>query len=342
MKISMRNRGVERPMAHTVTYSEALNEALREEMDRDEDVFVVGEDLGDYGGLFRVTKGLQQEFGKLRVVDTPISENGIIGFGVGSAIVGLRPVAEILYIDFMTLAMDQVVNQAAKYRYMTGNRAHVPLVIRTQGGTGRRNAAQHSQSLESWFVHVPGLKVLMPSNPADAKGLLKSAIRDNDPVLFIEHKNLYFKRGKVADGEHLVPIGRAATVREGRDVTLVATSWMVERSMTAAEDMQCEGISVEVIDPRTLKPLDVDAIVDSVRKTKRAVIVHEACKMAGYGAELASCIMEEAFDHLSAPVIRVGGADVPIPYAEPLENASIPQVQDIVQAVRTAFNYKKH
>jgi pyruvate/2-oxoglutarate/acetoin dehydrogenase E1 component len=317
-----------------ISYSEALNEALREEMKRDENVYVLGEDLGDYGGLFRVTKDLQKEFGKIRVLDTPISENGIIGFGVGSAITGLRPVAEILYIDFITLAMDQIVNQAAKYRYMTGNQYHVPMVIRTQGGTGRRNAAQHSQSLESWFIHVPGLKVVMPSNPEDAKGLLKTAIRDDDPVLFIEHKNLYFKRGPVPEGEYTVPIGKARVIREGTDVTIIATSWMVEKAIQAADQLEKEGVSLEIIDPRSLQPLDVATIGNSVKKTHRALVVHEACTVGGFGAEVASKIMETQFNSLEAPVGRVGGAFVPIPYSAPLENASIPQLENIIAAAR--------
>jgi len=323
-----------------MSYSEALNEALREEMQRDENVYLLGEDLGDYGGLFRVTKDLQKEFGKMRVVDTPISESGIIGFGVGSAITGLRPVAEILYIDFITLAMDQVVNQAAKYRYMTGNQVHVPLVIRTQGGTGRRNAAQHSQSLESWFVHVPGLKVVMPSNPEDAKGLLKTAIRDDDPVLFIEHKNLYFKRGPVPEGEYMIPIGKATVFKEGKDVTIIATSWMMEKTIQAADQLEKEGISVEIIDPRTLQPLDIETIDSSVDKTGCVVIVHEACTTGGFGAEVASRIMETHFASLKAPIERVGGAFVPIPYSAPLENASIPQIENIMSAVKRVFSYR--
>jgi pyruvate/2-oxoglutarate/acetoin dehydrogenase E1 component len=322
-----------------MSYSEALNEALREEMQRDENVYLLGEDLGDYGGLFRVTKDLQKEFGKMRVVDTPISESGIIGFGVGSAITGLRPVTEILYIDFITLAMDQVVNQAAKYRYMTGNQVHVPLVIRTQGGTGRRNAAQHSQSLESWFVHVPGLKVVMPSNPEDAKGLLKTAIRDDDPVLFIEHKNLYFKRGPVPEGEYMIPIGKATVFKEGKDVTIIATSWMMEKTIQAADQLEKEGISVEIIDPRTLQPLDIETIDSSVDKTGCVVIVHEACTTGGFGAEVASRIMETHFASLKAPIERVGGAFVPIPYSAPLENASIPQTENIMSAVKRVFSY---
>lgn len=321
-----------------ITYSEALNEALREEMRRDRSVFLLGEDLGAYGGLFRVTKGLQEEFGKKRVLDTPISENSIVGFGVGSAVSGLRPVAEILYVDFMTLAMDQVVNQAAKYRYMTGNQVHVPLVIRTQGGTGRRNAAQHSQSLESWFIHVPGLKVVMPSTPEDAKGLLKSAIRDDDPVLFIEHKNLYFKKGSVPDEEYTVPIGSARVMRAGGDVTLIATSWMVEKALAAADELSAEGIDVEVIDPRTLNPLDLETILCSIRKTRRAVVVHEACRTGGFGAELSSRVTEQVFDSLVAPVARVCGADVPVPYAAVLEKASIPQVDDIKESVTAVLS----
>jgi len=317
-----------------ISYSNALNEALKEEMSRDNNVLQIGEDLGDYGGLFRVTKGHQKEFGKLRVLDTPIAENSIVGLALGAALLGLRPVVEILYIDFITLAMDQIVNQAAKVRYMTGNQFHAPMVIRTQGGTGRRNAAQHSQSLETWFTHVPGLKVVMPSDPADAKGLLKSAVREDDPVIFIEHKNLYFKRGPVPEEEYTIPIGKAEIKREGKDVTIIAYSWMVEKAKQAAAELEEKGISTEIVDLRTLIPLDIELIVQSVQKTGRVVIVHEAVKTSGFGAEIACSIYEHVSEGLKAPIRRVCGVGVPIPYSASLEDASIPQVKNIVDAVQ--------
>ena len=319
-------------------YWRALNEALREEMQRDERVFLMGEDIarwGAGGGIFGVTRNLVNEFGPDRVRDTPISEEGIVGIGVGAAVTGMRPVIEIMYIDFLTLAMDQVVNQAAKMRYMFGGKAKVPLVIRTQEGAGRGNAAQHSQSLEAWFVHVPGLKVVVPSTPADAKALLKSAIRDDNPVIFIEHKLLYATRGPVPDGEYTIPLGVADIKRPGRDVTFVGIHTLVHRGLAAAEKLAQEGIEVEVIDPRTLYPLDIETIVRSVKKTGRLVIGHEAPQRGGVAAEIAMQVMEQAFDYLDAPIVRVCGANCPIPYNQTLERAAIPQEEDIIRAIKS-------
>jgi len=317
-----------------ITYAQALNEALREEMERDPHVFILGEDVGRHGGVFTVTKGLIDQFGGERVRNTPISECAIVGAALGAAVVGCRPVAEIMYVDFMTIAMEMIVNQAAKIRYMFGGKAKVPMVVRTQGGGGRGNAAQHSQSLEAWFVHVPGLKVVMPATPYDAKGLLKSAIRDDNPVIFLENKNLYFRKGPVPEGEYTIPLGVADIKRPGSDVTVVATSRMVGEALAAAEVLAESGIDVEVIDPRTLAPLDMGTIIASVKKTHRAVIVHEACTTCGIGAEIGMRIMEEAFDYLDAPVKRVAAVDVPVPYNRILEDAALPNVEDIIRGVR--------
>jgi len=314
-------------------YREALNEALHEEMARDPSVCVLGEDVGRYGGPFQVTRGLFDKYGEKRMRDTPISEEGFSGVAVGAAMTGLRPVAEILYIDFSTLAMDQIVNQAAKARYMFGGKARVPLVIRTQGGGGRGNAAHHSQSLEMWYVHVPGLIVIQPSTPYDAKGLLKSAIRNDNPVIFIEHKLLYNTTGPVPDEEHLIPIGVADVKRPGDDVTIVATSRMVLFALNAAEELARQGIEAEVIDPRTLKPLDIDTIVRSVEKTGRLVVVNEGHLTGGFTAEVAARVQREAFDWLDAPIMQVATEDVPLPYNGRLELEAIPNEQDIINAV---------
>jgi pyruvate/2-oxoglutarate/acetoin dehydrogenase E1 component len=316
-----------------LTYRQALNEALHEEMARDPSVCVLGEDVGSYGGPFQVTRGLYDRFGEKRVRDTPISEEGFVGIAVGAAMTGLRPVVEILYIDFSTLAMDQIVNQAAKAHYMFGGKARVPLVIRTQGGGGRGNAAQHSQSLEMWYVHVPGLIVVQPSTPYDAKGLLKTAIRDDNPVVFIEHKLLYNTTGPVPEEEYLVPLGAAACRRSGSDVTIVATSRMVLFALDAAEALARQGIEAEVIDPRTLKPLDVQAIVRSVQKTGRLVVVNEGHRTGGFTAEVAARVQREAFDWLDAPIVQVATEDVPLPYSGRLELEAIPGERDIVNAV---------
>ena len=316
-----------------LTYTQALSEALSEEMERDETVFLIGEDIGAFGGVFGITKGFVERFGERRVRQTPVSESAIIGTAVGAAMTGLRPVAEIMYVDFITTAMDQVVNQAAKLRYMSGGQVTMPLVIRTQGGGGTAEAAQHSQSLEAWFVHVPGLKVVMPATPYDAKGLLKTAIRDDHPVMFLEHKLLYAQTQTVPDGEWLIPFGEADVKCEGDDVTVVATSLMVHKTLEVVEALSGE-ISVEVIDPRTLVPLDLERILKSVEKTGRLLVVHEACIRAGMGAEIVREVVEKAFDYLDAPPKVLGGLNIPMPYTPPLEKVVTPQKEDIVKAVR--------
>ena len=315
-------------------YAEALGDALRQELRRDERVVIFGEDIAAHGGAFQVTAGLLKEFGKDRVKNTPISENGIVGMAVGAALTGLRPVVELMYVDFMGLAMDQIVNQAAQNRFMFGGQARVPMVLRTQGGSGRGNAAQHSKSLEAWVAHVAGLKVVMPSTPADAKGLLAAAIRDDNPVIFIEHKLLYRTKGEVPTGEHVVPLGVADVKREGSDLTIVTWSREVLFSLDATAKLADEGIAAEVIDVRTLVPLDRETILRSVRKTHRLLVVHEAVKRAGYGAEIASLVAEEAFDDLDAPPKRLAGLETPIPYAQHLEKSVVPQVDDIVHAAK--------
>ena len=318
-----------------LTFTEALNEALRQEMERDRDVFLLGEDIAETGGIFQVTKGLVDRFGPERVRDTPITEAAFCGTGVGAAIAGLRPVVEVQIFDFVTQMMDMIVNQAAKFRFMNGGTARVPLVIRGPQGGGIRLAAQHSQSLEAWFAHIPGLVVIAPSTPYDAKGLLTAAIRDDNPVIFLEHKMLYLgQTGPVPEEPYAIPIGKAAIRREGSDVTIVATQAMVARALSAAVQLEREGISVEVIDPRTIKPLDEETILGSVRKTKRLAIVHEACRTGGFGAELSALVMEKAFDWLDAPVARVAALDVPMPFNDRLESAVIPSQERIVDAVR--------
>lgn len=316
-----------------ITYAQAIAEALAEEMKRDENVIIMGEDIGP-GGIFTATKGLREEFGEKRVRDTPISEAAIIGAALGASLMGMRTVAEIMYEDFMTIGSDQIVNHVAKIRYLFGDMMRCPLVIRTQGGSGRGNGAQHSQSLEVWFAHIPGLIVVMPSSPYDAKGLLKSAIRDDNPVIFIEHKMLYFTRGIVPGEEYLLPLNKAAIKREGDDVTVIATSLMVSRVLDAAKELNEHGIELEVIDARVLNPLDKETMVESVQKTGKALVVHEACKSYGVGAEIAAVIMEQAFDYLDAPVVRLGGLDIPIPYGKSLEEASIPSVNQICESIR--------
>ena len=318
-----------------ITYREALKEALREELQRDETVFLIGEDIADpFGGTYKVTAGLTETFGTERVRNTPISELGLLSAAVGAAITGMRPVAEIMYVDFLACGMDSLANQAAKIRFMSGGKIEVPLVVRTQGGSGRSSAAQHAQSLEAWFVHVPGLKVVMPSTPYDAKGLLKAAIRDNDPVVFIEHKLLYNTEGPVPEEEYIIPLGKADIKRQGTDVTVVATSRMVIKALAAAEQLAKEGISVEVIDPMTLVPLDEEAILASVRKTSRLVIVHEAVERNGFGAEIAAIVAKKAFYDLNAPITRVCAKNVPIAFAPNLENYVIPDVPQIIAGIR--------
>jgi pyruvate/2-oxoglutarate/acetoin dehydrogenase E1 component len=324
----------------TITYRDALKEALREEMQRDETVFLMGEDIAEYGGAYKVTDGLFREFGKDRIRNTPISEAAIIGTALGAAITGMRPVAELMYIDFSAVGMDQIVNQVAKIRYMVGGQLDVPLVIRTQGGPGRSSAAQHAQSLEAWFAHVPGLLVVMPSTPYDAKGLLKTAIRDDNPIMFIEHKLLYTEEGEIPDGEYTIPFGVADTKREGEDLTIFATSRMVLKVLDAAAELSAEGIEVEVIDPRTLVPLDEETILNSVRKTNRLLIAHEAVGRAGFGAEIAALVVREAFDYLDAPIERVTAVPVPVPFAPVMENFVIPDKDNIIEAARKLVNYE--
>ena len=318
-----------------LTYTEALRETLRQVMQADPSVFLIGEDIGVYGGAFGVSAGLIDEFGPERIIDTPISEAGITGACIGAALTGMRPVGEIQFMDFITLAMEQLVLQAAKIRFMFGGKAKVPLVLRTPAGSGTGAAAQHSESLENWFVHVPGLKVVMPSTPYDAKGLLRAAIYDDNPVIFVEHKLLYKTKGPVPEEPYEIPLGESKVVREGDDLTIVATSIMVKRSLEAAERLAQEGIQVEIIDPRTLKPLDMAPIEASVKKTGRALVVHEAVKTGGFGGEVVARIVEsEAFDYLEAPVRRLAGLDTPIPYNRTLEYHTVPQVENIVDEAR--------
>jgi pyruvate dehydrogenase E1 component beta subunit len=322
----------------TMRYREALNEALREEMQEDESVFLMGEDIGVFQGAFKVTKGLLEEFGEKRVRDTPISENTIVGMGVGAAMVGLRPVVELMTVNFSLLAMDQIVNHAASVRYMFGGQVSCPMVIRMPGGAGHQLGPTHSHSFEAWYLHVPGLLVAVPSTPADAKGLLKAAIQDDNPVIFIEHETLYGQKGEVPENGGPARFGEAAIRREGDDVTLVGISRMAITAEKAAETLASEHeIEAEVIDPRTLRPLDMDTIVESVKKTNRAVIVEEGWPHGGVGANLAALIQEQAFDWLDAPVMRVTGADVPMPYSKPLEQASFPHEEHVVQAALSTF-----
>ena len=326
----------ENTVARTLMVREALNAALREEMRRDPHVFIMGEGIAERGGSYKVTAGLLGEFGPERVMDTPIAEASFTGMAIGAAMTGMRPVAEILFIDFAMLVMDQIVNQAAKYNLMTGGRGHVPMVLRTQGGAGNGLAAQHSQSLEAIFYHVPGLKVVMPSTPRDAKGLLKASIRDDNPVVFIEHKSLYMNKGEVPEGDCVIELGKGEIKRPGKDVTIVAWSSMVPRALAAAETLAVEGIEAEVVDPRTLVPLDRELILESVRRTEHAVVVQEAVRRGGVASDIASIIQAEAFDSLDAPIEIVAGRNTPIPFNLVLENACVPGEDDIVGAVKRA------
>ena len=322
-------------MPRELTYKDALNEALRQKMGSDERVFLIGEDIGVYGGAFGVSAGLVDEFGEARVIDTPISEAGIAGACVGAAVTGMRPVGEIQFMDFVTISMEQLVLQAAKMRYMFGGKATVPMVLRMPGGSGTGAAAQHSESLENWFVHVPGLKVVMPSTPYDAKGLLLAAIEDDNPVIFVEHKLLYKTKGEVPEEMYTVPLSQTKVMRQGSDLTIVATSIMVNRSLEAADELAKEGIEVEVIDPRTLNPLDTDPIIESVAKTGKLLVVHEAVRTGGFGGEVVARIAEsEAFDYLDAPIRRLAGLDIPIPFNRTLEYNAVPQVENIVAEAR--------
>jgi len=320
-----------------IFYWEAIRDALREEMLRDERVFVMGEDVAIYGGAYGATRGLYEEFGEERVKDTPISEAAIIGAAAGAAMCGLRPVAEIMYIDFITLGMDQLVNIVAKNRYMFGGKTTVPMVIRTQGGAGRGIAAHHSQSLETWFVHLPGVLIATPATPYDAKGLLKTAIRDDNPVLFIEHKMLYRTTGEVPEGDYALPLGQAKVTRPGSDVTVVSYSRMANRSLEAAEVVAAEGIDAEVIDLRSLRPLDIESVLESVKKTGHLVLVSEGYKNANALCEVAFRVNEFGFDYLDGPMLRVCAADVPVPMSPVLEEAAVPSVESIAGGIRQAL-----
>ena len=322
-----------------IKYIDAVNEALLEEMERDERVFIIGEDVGPLGGGFGAIKGLLEKFGPQRVRQAPISESGFTGLGVGAAITGLRPIVEIMYIDFITCAMDQVINQAAKLSFMSGDQIKVPLVIRAPYGIGTREAAQHSQSLEAWFVHTPGLKVIMPSTAYDAKGLLKTSIRDDEPVIFIENRMLYFKNEEVPDGEWLIPLGEADIKLEGKDITVVAISNMVPKALDAAQELSKE-ISCEVIDPRTLVPLDIEKIVNSLKKTGKLLILHEAPVRGGVGGEILRQVLEIGFNHLKVPPKVLGGLNTPIPFSSVLEDVCVPQKEDIVRVIKEMVKKK--
>jgi len=314
-----------------ITYREALNQALREELERDERVFIMGEEVGYFGGAFKVTDGLLAVFGEKRVRDTPISELTIVGAGIGAAMGGLKPIVELMTVNFSLLAMDQIVNNAAKIHYMFGGHAKVPMVIRAPQGAGHQLGAQHSQSLEAYFLHCPGVRVVLPATPADAKGLLKSSIRQYDPVIFLEHESLYGVKGEVPDDEHLVPLGKANVMRSGKDVTLISYSKCVYDAMTAADALENEGIDAEVIDLRSLNPLDIGTVLDSVRKTGKAIVVYEGWRTGGAGAEIVAQVQEVAFDHLDAPIERVATLDTPIPYNARLEKAALPSPAQIIE-----------
>jgi pyruvate/2-oxoglutarate/acetoin dehydrogenase E1 component len=327
-------------MSRTITFSQALREAMTEEMERDSSVFLMGEDVGVFGGVFGVSAGMVQQFGEKRVRDTPISEQAIVGAGLGAALVGMRPIVEIMFADFATIAMDQIVNQAAKARYMSGGKASVPLIMRIVNGAPGSAAAQHSQSPEAWFMNVPGLKIAIPATPYDAKGLLKTAIRGADPVLFFEHKMLYATEGEVPAEDYTVPFGQAAIRRAGAACTVIAIGGVLPHSLAAADKLMDQGISAEVVDPRTLVPFDTATLVESVKKTGRAVIVHEAHLRAGPGAEIAAILAEQAIGYLDGPIIRVATKNVPFPYNPDLEKFILPGADDIVQAVEGVVTYQ--
>jgi pyruvate dehydrogenase E1 component beta subunit len=317
-----------------MTYRQALHDTLREELLRDENVFLIGEEIGRFEGSYKITAGLLQEFGPKRVVDTPICENGFVGLAVGAAMLGLRPIVEIMTINFITLAVDEIVNHAAKIYYMFGGQCPVPLVIRTPGGGGQQLSATHSQSLEVWFAHVPGLKVVAPATPADARGLLRTAVRDDNPVLFLENLALYNTRGDVPPGDYTIPFGKAQVMKEGHDLTIISYSRMAVVALDVARRLEQERqLSIEVVDVRSLRPLDRETIVNSVQKTNRAIIFEEDWRSYGVGAELAALVQEEAFDYLDAPVQRVAGVEVPLPYSKPLEQAALPGARQLVEAV---------
>jgi len=317
-----------------ITFSVATQEAMQEEMKRDDRVFLMGEDIAKQGGIFGQFKGLAQEFGEERVRDTPISETAIIGGGVGAALAGMRPVVDMHFADFIGVPMDEIFNQMAKARYMFGGQCKVPLVLRAPDGMTRGGAAQHSQCVEAWFMHIPGIKVVIPSNPADAKGLLKSAIRSDDPILYFEHKKLFSMKGEVPEGEYLTPIGKANVAKEGSDMTIVSYSFYMTNVLTAAQQLAKEGINVECIDLRTISPLDMDTVYESLKKTKKLMVVHEAVKQGGVGAEVAARTAEEMLDYLDAPIVRLGAPFVPIPYTPPLERLVKIEPEDIIVAVK--------
>ncbi len=317
-----------------ITYAEAIKEAMEQEMEKDENIYVLGEDIGIWGGLYSCTKGLLEKFGKDRVKDTPISEAAIAGCAVGSAAYGLRPIMEIMYIDFITIALDQIINHAARWHQLSNGKVHVPLVVRTQGGVGFRNSSQHSQSLENWFVNIPGLVVVMPSTPYDAKGLLKTSIRNDNPIIFIEHKALYRIKGVVPEDDYTIPIGKAEVKRKGSDLTIIANSWMVLNALEAAEKLLKDGISCEIIDPRTLYPLDEETLIQSVKKTKLCMVVNEAPAAGGWSGEVAAVVMENCFDDLKKPVKRLTGMRTGVPYDKDLERMVVPTVQNIIDNVR--------
>lgn len=319
-----------------MTYAEAIRDGMRVEMQRDANVYIAGEDVGKFGGCFGVTAGLFDEFPG-RVLDTPISETAIVGHAVGAAAAGLRPVVEIMFIDFMGVCMDELFNQAAKMRYMFGGKAKVPMVVRTPCGGGMTASAQHSQCIEAWFTHIPGIKTIMPSTPADAKGLMAAAIRDDNPVMYIEHKQLLAMSGEVPEGEYVIPLGKADIKRAGSDVTIVAWSWMVHKALAAAEQLAKEGISAEVVDLRTLVPLDKECILQSVAKTNRLVVVNEAVRTSGFAGEIAAIVVEEGFDLLDAPIVRVTALDIPVPFNAKLEAVYLPNETKIVAAVKSLF-----
>jgi pyruvate dehydrogenase E1 component beta subunit len=320
-----------------ITFSQATLEAMDEEMTRDEKVFIMGEDIARQGGIFGQFKGLPQKFGFDRIKDTPITETAIIGAAVGAALAGMRPIADMHFADFVGVAMDELFNQMAKIRYMFGGQTTVPVVVRAPDGLSNQAAAQHSQSVEAWFLHIPGLKVVAPSNPADAKGLLKSAIREDNPVIYFEHKMLFGQKGLVPEGEYLVPIGKANVAREGKDVTIVSYSIMMGKALEAAEVLAREGISAEVVDLRTISPIDKETILNSVAKTKRLVIVHEAVKIGGVGAEIAAMVAEEGLDYLDAPILRFGSPYTPVPFSPVLEKAYRVKTESIVEGIRKMF-----
>jgi len=322
-----------------ITYAQAINEALMYNLEKDERVFLMGEDIGKYGGIFQVTAGLLDKFGPERIIDTPISEAAFVGAAIGAAMTGMRPVVEIMFIDFSTCAMDMIVNQMAKIHYMFGGRGKVPMVLRTNIGAGRGTAAQHSQSFHAFFLHIPGLIVVTPSTPYDAKGLMNTAILDENPVLFIEHKKLYANKGDVPEDHYTIPFGKADIKRIGRDITIVATLAMVSRSLSVAEEFAKDGIEIEIVDPRTLRPLDKRSILESVKKTGRLIVADEGSVTCGVTSEISAMVAEEAIQYLQAPILRVGSPDTPVPFSPPLEKIFIPDEEDIREAVHKMKDY---